>query len=431
MAELSVLIVNYNSWRECAQAIESLRQNGPTRPDGSPMPYECIVVDNASPRQAPELIEMVEHQLRLLREQQGDERAGVLIRHDENGGYSKGMNLAFSHSRGRQILISNPDVIFLEGLIPRLQRALEGDPNIGIAVPKGYWDREHQGRLPPNTLPTLGDAWGEAISSYSAWWTRRRAKRLLNQWLAVWQAEQPVALPMMSGCLFLVDRDYFESIGRWDERYPLYYEDADLSVTIRRSGRTITQVPDARLVHFVNRSGMSDLETMWERNRVSKGRYYEKWYGLLGRITMAGCRWLVGNRLLERFRRVPPEPPFTDLGESADKPVLELPRSCERFVVLMSLDMRFFLAAGIFGSGDRWTPTDVAFQSFVNANFFFQVYDLSGGGEPEHLGTWRYYCLSHLGQPVPGAAANEGAANEGTASEGTASEGTASEGAPT
>jgi GT2 family glycosyltransferase len=402
MAELSVLIVNYNSWRECAQAIASLREHGPQYPDGSPMPVECIVVDNQSPQQTPVLVDGVKRELQLLCEQQGDERAGLLVEHDENGGYSKGMNLALAHSRGKWILVSNPDVIFGECMLPRLQRALEGDPNMGIAVPKGYWDLGYSGHLPPNTLPTLSDAWGEALSTYSTSWTRRRAKRLLKRWLKVWEIEQPLSLPMMSGCLFLVERSYFESIGTFDERYPLYYEDADLSVSIVKSGRTITQVPDANLVHFVSRSSMSNLETMWERNRISKDRYYRKWYGLLGRLTMAGCNWLVTSKMLMRFRRVPAEPPFVDLGESADKPVLELSRSCERYVVLMSLDMRFFLAAGIYGSGDRWSPSDISFSAFVSTNFFFQVYDLSRK-EPEHLGTWRYYCMSHLGKALPGA----------------------------
>ena len=41
-----------------------------------------------------------------------------------------------------------------------------------------------------------------------------------------------------------------------------------------------------------------------------------------------------------------------------------------------------------------------AFALFVNAVFYFAVYDLSGG-RFERLGTWRYHCLSHLGQPVP------------------------------
>ena len=73
-------------------------------------------------------------------------------------------------------------------------------------------------------------------------------------------------LNMMSGCLFLMERGYFESIGRMDERFPLYYEDADLSRRILRSGRTLTQVPDSRLVHFVNRSGQTDFETMMRRH---------------------------------------------------------------------------------------------------------------------------------------------------------------------
>ena len=84
MAELSVLIVNYNSWRECVQAVATLRQHGPTRPDGTPMPYEVIVVDNQSPHKTPKLISMLEAELQKVREQQGDDKAGVLILHDEN-----------------------------------------------------------------------------------------------------------------------------------------------------------------------------------------------------------------------------------------------------------------------------------------------------------------------------------------------------------
>lgn len=412
MTELSVLIVNYNSWRECAQAIATLRQHGPTRPDGTPMPFEVIVVDNKSPQQFPKLIEAVERELQLLCEQQGDDKAGVLILHDENGGYSKGMNLALSHSRGKWIVVSNPDVLFGEGLLPNLQRYLENDAQAGIVVPKGFWDTGHAGHLPPNTLPTLCDVWADVIGSYSSRFRHWRVKRLLKRWQAAWQAEQPLALPMMSGCLFLVERDYFESIGKFDERYPLYYEDADLSVAIIKSGRTITQVPDAHLVHFVNRSGMSDLETMWARHKESRAKYYRKWYGVLGKWTLSLSNWLLQNKTLERFRRIHPREPYVDLGETAKPPKLKLPRKCERYLVLMSLDLRFFLAAGIYGSGDEWTPSKESFDVFVNANFFYCVFDLSNG-KPEFLGTWRYYCMSHLGQEVPRAAGGKPSGENG------------------
>jgi GT2 family glycosyltransferase len=399
MAELSVLIVNYNTWRECAQAIASLRANGPTRPDGSPMPFECIVVDNLSPRRDPAEMAAVEQELAALAAVQRDPAAGRLIHHNENGGYSKGMNLAFQHARGRWILVSNPDLLFGDGLISRLLRQLENDPKAGIAVPKGFWDGEFAGHLPPNTLPTLADAWwttiGEFVPAVARWYSRR----LVRSWLSVWAAARPRALPMMSGCLFLIERSFFEQIGRFDERYPLYFEDADLSVSIRRAGRTIAQVPDAQLVHFVNRSGMSDLETMWARHHKSRAAFYHKWYGWRGDLTLRWTGKLMQSQRLKRWRRFAPVAPYTDLGDSPLAPLVKLPRRCERFLVLMSLDPRFYLAAGTFGSGDHWTLSPAAFALFVHATYYFAVFDVSDG-RFERLGTWRYRCLSHLGYAI-------------------------------
>ncbi|MFM1874190.1 MAG: hypothetical protein RL398_3612 [Planctomycetota bacterium] len=400
MAELSVLIVNYNTWGECQKAIASLREHGPTRPDGSPMPFECIVVDNLSPNRNPAAIAAVEHELKLLAEQQGDPAAGRLILHDENGGYSKGMNLAFHQSRGKWILVSNPDLLFTPGLITSLQRQCENDPKTGIAVPKGFWDTDFMGRLPPNTLPTLGDVFWTTCAAFSRVISRWYARKLMRGWIDVWSASRPLALPMMSGCLFLVERGYFESIGLFDERYPLYYEDADLSVTIRKSGRTITQVPDAKLVHFVNRSGMTDPETMWKRHDVSRRLYYRKWYGKLGDWALTLQQKLLHHPLLKKRKKLPPHGPMTDLGASSEPPVIVLPRKCERFLLLMSLDARFYLSGGMFCSGDRWTPSPAMWRNFGYTTFFYAAYDLDGPS-PVPLGMWKFQCLSHLGVPMP------------------------------
>jgi len=70
--ELSVLFVNYNTWAECAAAIRSLREHPPTRPDGTRMPYECIVVDNASPQRPQQAIEALEAELSAVRAEQQD-----------------------------------------------------------------------------------------------------------------------------------------------------------------------------------------------------------------------------------------------------------------------------------------------------------------------------------------------------------------------
>jgi GT2 family glycosyltransferase len=398
--ELSVLIVNYNSWKVCAKAIASLRACPPTRPDGSPMPFECVVVDNQSPQRPRDDVAAVEHQLAELRRDQRDPAAGKLIWHGENGGYSKGMNLALQHGRGRWILVSNPDVVFTSGLIDALLRHLESDPGAGCAVPKGYLDPSFGCHLPPNTLPTLLDVvmtmLGEFSRRLSVWY----ARHLTRSWVRIWSAERPLPLPMMSGCLFLVERAFFERIGRFDERFPLYYEDTDLSLRIRKAGRHIVQVPGARLIHLVNRSGMSDVAITEKRHDVSRGLYYRKWYGAPGTWMLKLSRWVLSRRRLQSWRKSPPFGRVVDLGEGVERPAIQLPHRCERFLLLASLDARGYLAAGTFGSGDRWTPTDEVWENLPSASYYFEVYDLTGGGFVS-LGKWRYRSLTHLGVPMP------------------------------
>ena len=402
-AELSVLIVNYNTWRECAAAVQSLRRHPPTRPDGSVMPFEVIVVDNASPRRPAAEIERVRAALADVAADFADPAAGRLIMHGENGGYSKGVNLACRQSRGRWLLVSNPDLEFTPGCISALQRQLERDPRAGCTVPKGYWDHDYLGRLPPNTLPTLGDLLTATAGEFLPWLRRWYGRRLARRWLGVWEASSPLPLPMMSGCLFLVERAFFERIGLLDERYPLYYEDADLSRCVRRAGRQVVQVPDARLVHFVNRSGQTDHGTVMSRHDQSRSRYFAKWYGRFGTLLLDLCNGLVRSPRLRRLRRPPPDGACTDLGSSHEPPLLQLPRACERFLLLVSLDCRFYLSGGLLGSGDRWTPSAGVFANFSPTTYWLRAFDLTHG-RFEQLGTWRYTCVRHAGVPMAAAA---------------------------
>ncbi|MBN1421593.1 MAG: glycosyltransferase family 2 protein [Planctomycetes bacterium] len=59
----------------------------------------------------------------------------------------------------------------------------------------------------------------------------------------------PGDVPFASGCALLVARDAWEGVGLFDERYFLYFEDADLCFRIRRAGRRVLIAPRARVVH--------------------------------------------------------------------------------------------------------------------------------------------------------------------------------------
>ncbi|GAB4144210.1 MAG: hypothetical protein Fur0037_11940 [Planctomycetota bacterium] len=395
--EMSVLFVNYNTWRECANAIYSLLRNPPTRDDGSPMPFECIVVDNASPLRDEEGIESLQDALDRVRRAMGDESAGQLILHPTNSGYSKGVNLCFRRSRGRWILVSNPDLLFTPGLIDRLRCALQTVPGAGCTVPKGFWDADFMGRLPPNIMPTLGDLFWNAAGEYSRSLSRRYSLWLAKDAAATWLDESPRPLRMMSGCLFLIERAFFEELGLMDERFPLYYEDADLSLRIRRKGRTVLQVPGAHLIHYVNRSGQTDEATVMRRHDESRRIYYRKWYGLPGYWLLRLEEWLMRSPRLSHLRREPPHGTYIDLGASPHRPRIVLPRRCERFLLQMSLDSRFYLSGGLLGTGSEWTPTDNMYWNFGPTTYWYRAFDLSQG-KFEQIGVWRYRCTKGLGQ---------------------------------
>lgn len=381
MTDLSLLIVNYNTWRLCVDALRSFRAHPPRRADGSELDWEVIVVDNASPQPDAGAAE----EIRALI---GDR--GKLILHDENGGYSTGMNLAYRHSRGRILLVSNPDVLFTPDCATRQAAAVTADLSIGAAAPRGYLDEGLEGHLPPNILPTIGDLWRSTLAALGPRFVRSYSRRRTADALRTWQADRDVELEMLSGCCFTMRRDFVEEIGFFDERFPLYYEDTDLSMRIRRARRRIVQIENAHLVHLYDRSAQTSKDEAMRRYWISRRAYYRKWYGWLGMRFYDLCLAITRSGFGQRQAQRPPQPQMVDLGRSTEPPVIPLPGGSDgRFLVEMSLDPRFYLAAGAFGQGDRWSPGPALFAAFGPTTYYFRILDLSGD-RPREVGVYSY-----------------------------------------
>ena len=378
---LSVLVVNYNSWRVCVDAIRSLAEHAPHDASGATLPYEVIVVDNASPRRDA----AAESELRELL----DSVDGRLIMHDENGGYGKGVNLAYRHATGDAVLVCNPDLVFLPECIDRLLRYLEAHDDVGAVAPEGYWDAALEGRLPPNILPTMGDLLAVFAASLSPRLMRRYSARRTRAALPVWTATDHVELLMLSGCCFLMRRSTIDQVGLFDERFPLYYEDTDLSVRLKKAGYRIVQVRGARLVHLYNQSGQTEKELALARYYVSRRLYYRKWYGVLGGFVYDATRWIQRTRWAKKLGQRCPQRAIVDLGSHKGPPVIEFDRDYGRILVEVALDPNFYLAAAMFGRGRRWTIGPELFRSFGPMTYFFRVLDVSSG-EAELIGVYSY-----------------------------------------
>lgn len=392
---LSALFVNYNSWRVCVDAVRTLRDNVAELQAERPLRLQVVVVDNASPQRDPEAEAELEALLAEIH--------GKLIRHDDNGGYAKGMNLAYQHAEGDLILVSNPDVVFQPGCMRELITAFDRHPKAGAVAPEGFWDPTLEMKLPPNILPTRGDLISLTLAAISLGWLRRYMRRRTKEALLTWDASSDVSLPMLSGCCFLMRRQTIEQIGFFDERFPLYYEDTDLSMRIRKAGLQIVQVQAAQIVHLYNQSGQTDSGLAMERYWISRRLYYQKWYGRLGTFLYDRCKWFLATGFAKRRAHKRQHPQITDMGVHLDeRPRIQLPRPADRFMVEMCLDDNFYLATCAFGSGQEWSPGDVLFGHMWSATYYYRVLDLSSG-KPVELGLYKYT----LQKAMDGAAAPE------------------------
>jgi hypothetical protein len=343
---LAALIVNYNagSYAECC--VESLlgewQREGRAREK-----LQIVLVDNASPEPQEAYLARIE-------------ALGVeVVRSGENLGYARGMNLCYARTRGAPgdvVAILNPDLHFLPGTIGTLLDHVLDHPEVGVVDPATSVDPLGVVNLPPNQLPTPLEHARIALANMHPFFARAYSRYRLKKCLLWWTATAPVETDMLSGCCLFMRRAVVEELGQvMDPRYPLYFEDTDLFLTLIRRGYKVVHHAGARILHHWSRSALvggqpDDLAT--QRHEVSRELFYQKFHGPFGRALYRAANALV-RRWPKRWIGRPIQP-LTNLGELRAPPVLELPRPA-RFLIEMSVHPSFVICSGSFGQGQRWT----------------------------------------------------------------------------
>lgn len=227
---LGAVIVNYNAGPELRRALESIdREAG-----GS---WQGVVVDNAS-ADGSEAAAMEFAQVRL-------------VRNSENVGFARGVNQAIRECPADRIVIMNPDCQLMPGSLPPLMAVLDSDPRCAIVAPLVRDpDGSPQGnaRGDPDMLTGL-------FGRSSALRRTLPALEVARRNVIVGTADDAsTTVDWVSGACMLVRRDAFVGVGGFDERYFMYWEDADLCRRLRAHGHTIRFAPAAAAVHRVGQS---------------------------------------------------------------------------------------------------------------------------------------------------------------------------------
>jgi len=229
-----------------------------TLPAASKHPLDVLIADNGSTDQAP---------------QRAARRDGVrLLPTGGNLGYGRAANLGEAAVAGDWVVLANPDVRWLPGAIDELLAAAERWPRAGAVGPLIHTP---DGEVYPSAreLPSLARGVGHALCGW--WWPNNPWSRAYRQERA--DPTERVA-GWLSGSCLLVRRTAFESVGGFDPRYFMYFEDVDLGERLARAGWLNIYAPAARIVHAGSHSTVQHKREMFIEHHRSAYRYLSGHY---------------------------------------------------------------------------------------------------------------------------------------------------------
>lgn len=241
---LSIVIVNWNT-RDLLLAVLGRLFAAPQ------MACEVIVVDNQS---ADDSIAAARAQF----------PQAIVLPQPKNGGFAFGVNRGLERARGRWILLLNTDAEADPERLARFVAAAEQHPTVAIFGPR------------------ITDEHG--TTQRSTWQRHLPRHYLLHAlFLGRFASESlPTAardVDCVSGCVFLLRASVLREVGGFDERFFMYYEEADFCERVRRAGHRVRWLPEVAFVHEGGLSAAQSAKRTFVAFRESCLLYHAQWHG--------------------------------------------------------------------------------------------------------------------------------------------------------
>lgn len=220
--KLSIVIVNYNVRHYLTACLDSVARAL------DDIEGEVFVVDNNSSDDSVETI---------IR----DYPWVHLINNNENLGFSKANNIAIRQSKGKYVLLLNPDTIVGKDTLRGVVEFLDNNPKAGAA---GVRMHNGDGTLAPESRRAIPTPWIAGLKMLG--FTKRYYMSHLS-----W--DEPGLIEVVSGAFFMVRRAALDEVGLLDEDFFMYGEDIDFSFRILKGDWQNWYLP-YDIVHYKGQS---------------------------------------------------------------------------------------------------------------------------------------------------------------------------------
>ena len=220
-----VVVLNYNGKETLSSCLSSVYQSDYSL-------FEVVVVDNASNDGS---FELAKNQFSRAH----------FIKNPVNVGFSKGNNIGIRFALEKfadYVLVLNNDACLKKNTLSKL---------VGVAQEK-----------------TVGSILNPLIfnkDGRSIWFAGGQIlwSQMKNIHLTKISAKNLYSTEYCTGCAMFIGKEVFKKIGLFDERYFLYYEDADFSVRAKKAGFELLICPTAKVIHQEQSTIKNDLKIYW------------------------------------------------------------------------------------------------------------------------------------------------------------------------
>jgi len=213
--KLSIIVVNNNLGKLLRQSLSFLLTASQA------IKTEIIVVDDASTDQSAQMLESNFPDIQL-------------IKNTTREGFTRSANKALRNATGEYMLVVAPNIISSNDTLSKVLSFMDAHPQAGgLSVRMLNAD----GSFLPESKDGLPSAWIKffRFSGLSRLFTKSRL--FSHYYHTGWSEEFETAeMDVLSNCFMLLRRSVLVKTGFFDERFPVYGQNIDLSYRIRLAG---------------------------------------------------------------------------------------------------------------------------------------------------------------------------------------------------
>ena len=243
-------IVTHDNMKCIKQTIDSIMEHT------DPKTFRLYVVDNKSTDGTPDFIRENYPQV-------------CLIETGTNRGFGAGHNVVLPMLQSKYHFVINPDVLLRDNVFEKICGYMEENPDIGVVSPRICF--------PDGRLQVLGKRNPKLKYLFASRLRRNdRTSKLLEEYAMLDKdLSVPQDIEYTSGCFIGFQTSVYKELGGFDERYFMYFEDADIS----REALKITRVvyyPYATIYHVWERGSKTNKKLLMI-HISSMFKYFFKW----------------------------------------------------------------------------------------------------------------------------------------------------------